>query len=91
MNYCCATNEIIRFRTCCEGDSEEFNLLKNELNSTQKSLIAQIELNYSLRDQIELMEKDDKQVMVVVTNLKNSNRDLWYKLMNMPIEINRLT
>jgi succinate dehydrogenase/fumarate reductase flavoprotein subunit len=37
------------------------------------------------------MEKDDKQVMVIITNLKNSNKDLWYKIMNMPIEISRLT
>lgn len=44
-----------------------------------------------MRDQIELMEKDDKQVMVIITNLKNSNKDLWYKIMNMPIEISRLT
>lgn len=37
------------------------------------------------------MERDDKQIMIIVTNLKNSNKDLWYKLTNMPIEITRIS
>ena len=52
--------------------------------------MAQIDLNKALRDQIELMEIDDRQNMLITQNLKESNKELWNRLTSMPHDIMNL-
>lgn len=72
------------------GDVEEMGLIQSEHSSTQKALMAQIDLNKALRDQIELMEIDDRQNMLITQNLKESNKELWNRLTSMPQDIMNL-